>query len=383
MKYYIIAGEASGDLHASNLMAGLSALDPDARFRCWGGEKMLASGGVIVKHIRELAFMGFAEVLMNLPTIFRNLAFCKRDIVAYKPDALILVDYPGFNLRIARFAKEQGVPVFYYISPQIWAWKQSRVKQIRQDVDTMMVILPFEKDFYARFGMDVHFVGHPLLDVIGRSGRPSVVEHVIESPQRAHFLQANELPDKELVAILPGSRKQEIERMLALMTQVAGDYPDHHFVIAGMSGHAEQLYTRYGMQPNISIVFDQTYALLSHARAAMVTSGTATLETALFGVPQVVCYTSSKLSYQIAKRLVKVKYISLVNLIMDQPLIRELIQYQFNRENLSHELGCLLSDTAYRKKIMMGYAELQQKLGGPGASHRAAKIIRDRLQNFQ
>jgi lipid-A-disaccharide synthase len=383
MKYYIIAGEASGDLHASNLMAGLNALDQDAHFRCWGGDKMQASGGVIVKHIRELAFMGFAEVLINLPTIFRNLAFCKKDIVAYKPDALILVDYPGFNLRIARFAKEQGIPVFYYISPQIWAWKQSRVKQIRQDVDTMMVILPFEKEFYARFGMDVHFVGHPLLDVIGRSDHPSGIEHVIEPLQRAHFFQANELPDKELVAILPGSRKQEIERMLALMTQVAGDYPDYHFVIAGMSGHAEQLYNRFGMQPNISIMYDQTYALLSHARAAMVTSGTATLETALFGVPQVVCYTSSKLSYQIAKRLIKVKYISLVNLIMDQPLIRELIQYGFNRENLSSELGCLLSDADYRKKIIMGYSELQHKLGGPGASHRAAKIIRDRLQNFQ
>lgn len=366
MRYYIIAGEASGDLHASNLMQEIRRLDPAADFRCWGGDRMQVQGGTLVKHIDELAFMGFQEVLLNLRTILGNLRFCKKDLMAYQADVLILVDYPGFNLRMAAFAKKKGIRVVYYISPQIWAWKQSRVKKIEQDVDKMLVILPFEKAFYRQFGVDVDFVGHPLLDAIEQK----------QSELSAQTFRAqNDIPGKPLVAILPGSRQQEIIRMLKVMAEVAADFPDYHFVIAGLSAYSADFYKRFFSGPNVSIVYNQTYALLSLAKAAMVTSGTATLETALFGVPQLVCYKAGTISYSIARRLVKVKYISLVNLIMDRVVVREFIQSQCNKQALIRELGLLLHDDSYRSDMQSAYVMLKKKLGNGGASRNAASRI--------
>ncbi len=368
MKYYIIAGEASGDLHASNLMAQLKLMDDSASFRCWGGDRMLAQGGVLVRHIRELAFMGFWEVLINLRTILRNMAWCKKDVLAYNPDVLILVDYPGFNLRMAAFAKKHGIRTVYYISPQIWAWNQSRVHQIKRDVDKMLVILPFEKDFYERFGYDVVFTGHPLLDALEYGHEPSVFDATT-------FRQSNQLPGKPLVAVLPGSRKQEISRMLKVMLSVTKKFPDHHFVIAGLSTFPDTTYRKLIAAANVSIVYDQTYELLKHSHAAMVTSGTATLETALFKVPQLVCYRSSPVTFMIARRVVKVPYISLVNLIMDKPVVKELIQQQCSNQLLALELDKLLHDEAYRQRIIADYELLHQTLGGPGASKRAAEEV--------
>ncbi|MEE4177881.1 MAG: lipid-A-disaccharide synthase [Bacteroides sp.] len=371
MKYYLIAGEASGDLHASNLMRALMARDGDARFRIWGGDRMVAQGGELVKHITELAFMGFLEVLLNLRTILRNIALCKKDLLKWKPDVLILIDYPGFNLRMAKFAREQGIRVVYYISPQIWAWKQSRVKQIRRDVDRMLVILPFEKTFYERFGVEVHYVGHPLLDAL---------EEYTGDDSLGDFLQENQLAERPIVALLPGSRKQELSASLKLMASMVRHFPAYQFVVAGVKAHPESYYQELTAGTNIRILFGQTYRLLAHARAALVTSGTATLETALFGVPQAVCYRAGRISYLIARRLVKVKYISLVNLVMDRPLVREMIQDDFNARDLKQELNRLLNDQDYVGKILSGYSELRHKLGDKGASEDAASHIIDFLQ---
>jgi lipid-A-disaccharide synthase len=365
MRYYIIAGEASGDLHASNLMQEIGRLDPAADFRCWGGDRMQARGGTLVKHINELAFMGFQEVLLNLRSIIGNLRYCKMDLMAYQPDVLILVDYPGFNLRMAEFAKKNGIRVVYYISPQIWAWKQSRVKKIQRYVDKMLVILPFEKAFYNQFGVDVEFVGHPLLDALEQVQKGNTVRE---------FREHNNIPDKPLVAILPGSRKQEISRLLHIMATVASEFPDHHFVIAGLNAYPAGFYKSFFSGLNVSIVYDQTYSLLSHAHAALVTSGTATLETALFQVPQLVCYKAGSVSYAIARRLVKVKYISLVNLIMDKLVVREFIQSRCNQNELMKELSLLLNDATYREDMKSDYALLRDKLGG-GASRQAASQI--------
>lgn len=372
MKYYIIAGEVSGDLHASSLMKQLKILDDKAEFRCWGGDRMKAQGATIVKHISELAFMGFWEVLVNLKTITRNITFCKKDISEYRPDVLILIDYPGFNLRIAQFARNAGIKVIYYISPQIWAWKQSRIKKIKRDVDKMLVILPFEKDFYDRFDYQVDFTGHPLLDLQEEDSRQS---------KREDFLKKNELPDKPVVALLPGSRRQEIAKMLGIMVDVAEAFPGHQFVIAGLSGNGSEFYGKFAQNGNVSIVFDQTYALLLHSQAALVTSGTATLETALYNVPQVVCYKAHRITYIIARWVAKVKYISLVNLIMDKPVVKELIQNNLNEKILARELNHLLYDENYRNTMMEDYATLKDKLGGAGASKRAAGIIYDYLNS--
>lgn len=366
MRYYLIVGEASGDLHASNLMAEIALNDPEAEFRYFGGDRMLSQGGVLVKHIRELAFMGFWEVITNLRTIMRNMRMCKKEILAFRPDVLILVDYPGFNLRMASFAKKHGIPTVYYISPQVWAWKASRIWAIKRNVDKMLVILPFEKSFYARHGYEVVFTGHPLLDALKKN------HEVLDA---GTFRKRNHLPGKPLVALLPGSRKQEVSRMLTSMTAVTADFPDHHFVIAGLSGFGKEFYGEYSQQANISVVYDQTYALLRQAEAALVTSGTATLETALFNVPQVVCYRGSALSFQIARRVVKVPYISLVNLIMNKPVVKELIQYDYSPEALKAELHRLLFDAGYRHQILDDYAALRLLLGGAGASKRAAKEI--------
>jgi lipid-A-disaccharide synthase len=360
MKYYIIAGEASGDLHASNLMYQLKLMDMSSSFRCWGGDLMQAQGAVLVKHYRDLAFMGFTEVLMNIRTILNNIDFCKKDILANRPDVLILVDYPGFNLRIAEFAKQNGIKVFYYISPQIWAWKQSRVHKIKRVVDKMFVILPFEKDFYKQFNYEVDFVGHPLLD--------AVENYKVES--NLLKLESN----KPVLALLPGSRKQEISVMLPLMLTMQKYYPNYQFVIAGAPSQTKEYYQEFIADSKIQIVFGQTYQLLQQSEAALVTSGTATLETALFGVPEVVCYQGGRISYLIAKQLIKVKYISLVNLIMDSEIVKELIQADLNEQNLKFELDKLLTSET-RAVMLQNYDALKNKLGGEGASKKAAELM--------
>jgi len=364
MKYYIIAGEASGDLHGSNLMKALKQKDPDADFRFWGGDLMAGQGGILVKHYRDLAFMGFLEVAMNLRTILNNIKFCKEDIKNHRPDVLILVDYPGFNLRIAKFAKEQGIKVVYYISPQLWAWKEGRVEIIKKYVDEMMVILPFEEDFYKKHGVHSHFVGHPLLDAIS-----DLKELSIDT-----FKKENGLNDKEIIALLPGSRKQEVEKMLEIMLSVRPYFQEYQFVIAGAPSLPKEFYENY-VDDNVHFVSNKTYDLLRCSKAALVTSGTATLETALLNVPEVVCYRGSKISYAIAKRLVKnIKYISLVNLIMDREVVKELIQNDLNTNNLVEELRKVLQ-TEKRFEVLKDYELLRQKLGGEGASKNAADII--------
>ncbi len=371
MRYYIIAGEASGDLHGSNLIKELQLLDSMANVRCWGGDKMQATGATLVKHYKHLAFMGFAEVLKNLRTIFKNLDYCKKDIAAYKPDALILIDYPGFNLRIAKWAKQQGLKVIYYISPQIWAWKESRVKLIKKCVDKMLVILPFEKGFYKKWNYEVEYVGHPLVQVID--------EFKEEYFNDASIYISASFPNKgiNLIALLPGSRKQEILKKLPLMLAVAKHYPQYHFVVAKAPGLDESFYNQLlAPYKNVSSVVNKTYQLLSLAKAALVTSGTATLETALFNVPEVICYKASTISYHIAKRLIKIKYICLVNLIMDKEVVKELIQNNLTVENIKAELDKILFDTAKKQQLQKDYTELKALLSkGGNASANAAKSI--------
>lgn len=364
MKYYIIAGEASGDLHGSNLIKAMKRKDPKAEFRFWGGDLMAdAVGEKPVKHYKDLAFMGFLEVAMNLKTILGNIKFCKKDIENFCPDILILIDYPGFNLRIAEFAKSLGIKVVYYISPQLWAWKEGRVEIIKKYVDEMLVILPFEKDFYRQHSVEAHFVGHPLLDAISD----------LESIDCELFKSENNLNEKEIIALLPGSRKQEVEKMLEIMLSVRGYFTDYQFVIAGAPSLERDFYEKF-VDENVHFVSNKTYDLLRCSKAALVTSGTATLETALLNVPEVVCYRGSKISYEIAKRLVKnIKYISLVNLVMDREVVKELIQTQLNTKNLVAELQKVLGEN--RNKILQDYDELRAKLGGKGASDSAAEVI--------
>ncbi|MBK8873876.1 MAG: lipid-A-disaccharide synthase [Bacteroidetes bacterium] len=366
MKYYVIAGEASGDLHASNLIKHLKNKDAGFTCRAWGGDLMKEQGVDLVKHYRDLAFMGFIEVVANLRTILRNIDFCKKDILAYKPDVLILVDYPGFNLRIADFAAKNGIHVIYYISPQIWAWKQSRIHQIKRNVNRMIVILPFEKDFYRKHDFNVDFVGHPLLDAISNRARDENANS---------FKSLNKLSDKPIIALLPGSRKQEIKTMLPLMLSVRNQFPDYQFVIGAAPSLEESFYKDITGNSDISIVFGQTYPLLENAYAAPVTSGTATLETALFGVPEVVCYKGSLISYHIARQLIKIKYISLVNLIMDREVVTELIQDDLNPARIKEELTRITLDETGRNRMLQDYESLKQKLGGTGASERAANLI--------
>jgi lipid-A-disaccharide synthase len=369
MKYYLIAGEASGDLHGSLLMQQLQLQDDNAQFRFWGGDLMQAQGGELVRHYRDLAFMGFVEVLGNLRTILRNISDCKKDIEQYAPDVIIYIDYPGFNFRIMKWARVNGYRNHYYISPQIWAWKESRIKAIKRDVDQMYVILPFEKEFYEqKHQFPVHFVGHPLIDAIDAR---SPVDH-------EQFLQENNLDDRPLIALLPGSRKQEIRSMLRVMLNMVERFPDYQFVIAGAPGQDLEFYEPYVDNRNVALVMNQTYDLLSLAHAALVTSGTATLEAGLFKVPQVVCYKGSTISYHIAKRIIKLDYISLVNLIMDEPVVVELIQRDFNNKQLQQELEKLL-DPTHRNKIFADYYQLEKKLGGVGASEQAASLIYNEL----
>lgn len=365
MKYYLIAGEASGDLHGSNLIKALRQEDPQADIRFWGGDLMQAAGGTLVKHYRDLAFMGFAEVLMNLKTILRNIDFCKKDIAEFHPDVIIFIDYPGFNMRIAQWAKPLGYRTHYYISPQIWAWKENRIKAIRRDVDQMYVILPFEKDFYEKkHDYPVRFVGHPLIDAI----------HDRQPTDEVTFRREHGLDERPIIALLPGSRKQEIKKMLSIMLSVVNDFPDHQFVIAGAPAQDYHFYEQFLQNKSVHFVSNKTYDLLSISTAALVTSGTATLETALFKVPEVVCYKGSWVSYQIAKRIITLKYISLVNLIMDKPVVTELIQGDLNTKRIREELQKLL-EPANRSRILADYDALETKLGGLGAAQKTAKLI--------
>nr|WP_294773658.1 lipid-A-disaccharide synthase [uncultured Flavobacterium sp.] len=365
MKYYIIAGEASGDLHGSNLMKALYKEDASADIRFWGGDLMQNVGGTLVKHYKELAFMGFAEVVMNLKTILNNIKFCKADIEKFNPDVIIFIDYPGFNMRIAKWAKARGIKTHYYIAPQIWAWKENRIKAVKRDFDKLFVILPFEKDFFeVKHHFKVDFVGHPLIDAI----------HNREKTNEAAFRKEHNLDDKPIIAILPGSRKQEISKMLSVMLSIVDDFSDYQFVIAGAPSQEYHFYEQFLTNKNVKFISNKTYDLLSVAKAALVTSGTATLETALFKVPEVVCYKGSYISYQIAKRIITLKYISLVNLIMDEEVVTELIQDQCNPKNLKKELSKLL-DENHRTTVLEKYNQLESKLGGVGASEKTAKFI--------
>ena len=361
MRYYIIAGEASGDLHGSNLIKALRKENPSVDVRAWGGDLMQVAGCTLAKHYRELAFMGFIEVVKNLPTILRNIRVCKADILDYQPDVLILIDYPGFNLRIATWAKAQGIRVFYYISPQIWAWKERRVELIKKVVDKMFVILPFEKDFYKKHDFEVDFVGHPLLDAVA------------DFKKSETFLTQNNLQSRPIIALLPGSRKQEIHKILSLMLEVIPDFEQYQFVIAGAPSMSDSIYAPFMQKvKNVAMVRNQTYQLLAHADAAIVTSGTATLETALFDVPQVVVYKGSAISYAIAKRLVKLNYISLPNLIADKAIVTELIQDDCTRANISFHLSNLLKNPS---EIKTNYGYLRSLLGTSGTSERLAKLM--------
>ncbi|MFN0727964.1 lipid-A-disaccharide synthase [Polaribacter gochangensis] len=364
MKYYIIAGEASGDLHGSNLIKALFQQDENAIVRCWGGDLMENAGATLVKHYKELAFMGFVEVLANIPTIFKNIAFCKKDIEAFQPDVVVFIDYSGFNLRIAKWAKQKGFRTNYYISPQVWASRSSRVEKIKRDIDMMNVILPFEKEFYAKHNYDVNFVGHPLIDAI--ADRQQVGEIA--------FRKENNLGDKKIIALLPGSRKQEIIKMLSVMLSVVDDFKEYQFVIAGAPSQDFSFYQQFIKTDNVQFINNKTYDLLSVSFAALVTSGTATLETALFKVPQVVCYKGSAITFAIAKRIITLKFISLVNLIMDKEVVTELIQSDFNTKTLRKELTKILDET-HREKLFLAYYELEKILGGKGASEESARLI--------
>ncbi|MFK7756248.1 MAG: lipid-A-disaccharide synthase [Flavobacteriales bacterium] len=358
-KLFIISGEASGDLHGSNLVKALKEQSTDLEIQGWGGELMQAAGVELKEHYKNLAFMGFAEVIMNLRTIIKNFKRCKSQIEAFRPDAVIFIDYPGFNLRMAEWVTEKGIKSLYYISPQIWAWKQNRVHKIKKYVDQMYTILPFEADFYKKFGVDVHYVGHPLLDVVS------------EAPDEKQFRINNDLDQRPILAVLPGSRTQEIDRMLGLMLKSAEEFPEYQIVIAGAPSKDYLAYEKY-ISDKVSLVFGQTYALFNAAAAGWVTSGTATLEAAISEMPQVVVYKANGISYQIARRLVKIKYISLVNLIMDKEVVRELIQRDASVKELRTELRKIISNTPERAELLSNYKRLKVKLGNSGASKKTA-----------
>ena len=362
MKYYLVAGEASGDLHGANLIKALKQEDQNTSFRYFGGDKMQAEGGELAKHYAEMAFMGFTEVLLNLSTIFKNLKACKADILAYQPDVLVLIDFPGFNLKIAQFAKQNGIKVCYYISPKVWAWNQKRVLKIKKVVDQMCCILPFEVDFYKKWGMEVNYVGNPLLD-----------EKAQFTPDTS-FIANQKLSDNKIIALLPGSRKQEIERLLPDMLSIVDAFPTYQFVIAAAPTFTEDYYQQFIGNKNVKLVFANTYNLLYYAHAALVASGTATLETALFNIPQVVLYRGGAISVAIARLLVKIKFISLVNLIMDKEVVKELIQEDCNTEKITTNLQAIVSGAA-RGQMLTDYQVLASKMGTAGASERTAKLI--------
>ena len=379
-KIYIIAGEASGDLHGSNLLKEFIQQNNECnsplnlQFRYWGGDKMEeAIGQKPIKHFKELAFMGFVEVLANIRTILGNIAFCKKDIEAFQPDALLLIDYPGFNLRIAEWAKLKGIKIYYYISPTVWAWKESRVYKIKKAVDHMFVILPFEKPFYDKFNYHVDYVGHPLLDAID--------QYRFIQKDRVQFIHENKLNQGPIIAILPGSRKQEIRKKLPVMLEAVKDLTNYQIIVAGAPSLDHSFYQEFIKSNSVKIVHGKTYDLLSASEAAIVTSGTATLETALLEIPEVVCYKTSKISYSIAKRLVKIKFISLVNLIMDKEVVRELIQDDCTSETIKTELSYILEGGKNRNRILNEYQEMKKILGEGGASKKVAQLMLKTIQD--
>ena len=369
MNYYIIAGEASGDLHASRLMRSLKHIDAEADFRFFGGDLMSAVGGVRVRHYRELAYMGFVPVMLHLRTIFRNMALCKRDIVAWRPDVVILVDYPGFNLGIAKFLRANtSIPVFYYISPKIWAWKQYRIRDIRRYVDRMFCILPFETDFYRKLNYAVDYVGNPSVDSVSA---------YLAKPEETDFRKHHGLDNRPILAILAGSRRQEIRDNLPMMLQLAARYPDFQPVIAGAPGIEPEYYRQYLGDSDAHILFGKTYEILRNSYAALVTSGTATLETALFRVPQVVCYyvAAGRLASYIFRHFFHIRYISLVNLIGGREIVQELFGARFTEQEIDAELRRILLDREYRQAMLNGYDEVIDRLGKPGAAEKAAEGI--------
>lgn len=362
MKYYIIAGERSGDLHGSNLIKALKNNDPSAEIRCWGGDYMKKAGGELVVHYKELAVMGFAEVLKSINKISGYIRHCKKDLEDWKPDVVILIDFAGFNLRIAKFAKEKGFKVFYYISPKIWAWQQSRVHKVKAYVDKMFVILPFEKDFYKKHNVDVEYVGNPLMDAI-RDFNPN-----------PFFKKDNKIGSKPLIAILPGSRKQELEKLLKIYIKAADYFPEYEFAVAGVDNLSDELYS-VAKQKGIKVIYNQTYDLLSQAHAAIVTSGTATLETALFEVPQVVCYKTSALTYAVGKALVKIDFFSLPNLIADKEVVKEMLQKEVTPERLANELKKVVHGGFKREVQLADYKKIKDLLGRTSASEKTARIM--------
>ena len=375
MKYYIIAGEASGDMHAANLMKQLKLRDKAAHFRVWGGDKMQEEADEMVKHFRDTSFMGIFKVLWNLRTIKKNFRLCEEDIATYRPEVLILIDNSGFNLPIAKFSRQLGgIRIYYYIAPQAWAWKRKRVHKIHQYCHRVFTILPFEQDFYKSYGYEVDYVGHPILDVLE--------ERKKEVMGFDQLIEENGLTGKPLIALLPGSRKQEIKTKLPIMLKVVKHFPDYQFVIAGSSNFDQNYYEQF-VRGQVKVVFDSTYHLLNNARAALVTSGTATLETALFKVPQVVCYKPGFVTYHLLKRIVSVKFISMVNIVLDRLVVKELIEGALNEKQLKHELNLILSDTANRERIIKDYDELEQKLGGAGASKRTAELMYQDILAYQ
>ena len=365
-KIFIVAGEVSGDLHGANLIKEINAITPTVAFIGWGGDRMEKEGMTILKHVKTLSFMGFLEVLLNLKTIIRNIKDCKNQIIASQPAALILIDFPGFNLRIAKWAKKHNVPVIYYISPQIWAWKESRIKAIRRDVSKMYCILPFEQQFYAKFNVDVSYLGHPLLDEITEF-------RLCESPKII-------VSSKPILALLPGSRLQEVKRKLPLMIEASKSFP-HYQVVVACSINVNEAYYRLYADDTVQLIFGKTYEILNQSSIALVTSGTATLETALFNVPQVVCYKSSPLSFAIAKLLVKIKYISLANLIMNKEVVSELIQGNCTVDNMVQQLRLIEVDQPKRLEILHDYQNLATLLGQNGASKRVAEDILETFFN--
>mgnify|MGYP001287174662 FL=1 len=370
MKYYLISGEASGDLHCSHLIHALKKLDPEGDFRAWGGDLMEKEGAFLVKHYRELAIMGFWEVVSNLPKIIKNISFCKKDILRYMPDVIIYVDYPGFNLRIAKWAKNKGFKNHYYISPQVWAWKENRIKQMKATLDSLYVILPFEKNYFEqKHNFPVHYVGHPLIDQLSKYSR---------DPK---FCEKNNLtPKKPIIALLPGSRLQEIRKMLPLFNKIAEKFKKFQFVVAGAPGIDPKEYIKFMKSNSLNFVHEKTYQLLLNSYAALVTSGTATLETALLNIPQLVCYKCSPITYWIGKKVIKLKYISLVNLILEKEAVVELIQNDCTYEKLVVELETLLQKNSL-EKMNQNYIILKEKIGGSGASEKTAKLIFDSIRN--
>ena len=372
MKYYIIAGEASGDLHGSNLMKGLKQADPEADFRFWGGDLMAAQGGTMVKHYKETAIMGFWEVLKKLSTVTKNLRLCKEDILKYKPDVVVLIDYPGFNFRIAKFAHKQGLKTFYYIAPKVWAWKESRVKRLQKDVDKLFIIFPFEISYFKKWGIDAIYRGNPLID--------SIADKTKNSPSYAEFIEKNKLPSKPIIAFLAGSRKQEVKHIVPPVKKLVAEFPDYQFVLTAAPSLDKEFYDSYiSPEDNIAIVYDQTYDTIKVADVAIVASGTATLETALLNTPQVVCYGGSEISYQIARLFVK-GYVSLVNIIMKAPVVKELIQHDMSLTKMKAEVTALLHDKAYRNAQLQAYQQLRDSLGEYGSSRRVAEAMVEELK---